>query len=516
MDWVSEIISILAPIQGATEILGGIEHGCGYLEDQPDVETDNYDLRLDLEIGGLVVGSVSAECRGYVVARQSAGEYRGSVLWRDLVSVRRGDSVDKALIFEEVIRKRQEPNEGVRPYAERLRSNFVKLGAINAPLSFVDQVMYLLRGLQPRMDTHRTAVRAYQRTGTAYTFDSALSFLIQQETAAILDLSQGPNRLSLLSRSTANLASGETPGPVRRFHILRNTAAKGQPGYFNGECRHCHRRGHQQDDCAQCKREIDAGTIEHKPASARAAQAKADVGQEDPLTQAAAEVPDWTETELDDFGATHVPEKAVKWILDSGATHHMPSRSELLPMRVTATEDAVVHIADATSARIERREACLASMYGDGGTEAKATLLKTVLVVPSFTNILLSVQRLAEEEWTVKFARSGAELVSPKGDKVQTFTEPGTGAPYVMLRSQPVRYIDIKGSAKRIRMGPAKATARAATVDDSKLKEQATLWHKRLAHPSYYNLRILAGSPTFARADRPSPRIFAQIIAEEE
>ncbi|CAD6919187.1 unnamed protein product [Tilletia caries] len=524
--------SILAPIQGATEILGGIEHGCGYLEDQPDVETDNYDLRLDLEIGGLVVGSVSAECRGYVVARQSAGEYRGSVLWRDLVSVRRGDSVDKALIFEEVIRKRQEPNEGVRPYAERLRSNFVKLGAINAPLSFVDQVMYLLRGLQPRMDTHRTAVRAYQRTGTAYTFDSALSFLIQQETAAILDLSQGPNRLSLLSRSTANLASGETPGPVRRFHILRNTAAKGQPGYFNGECRHCHRRGHQQDDCAQCKREIDAGTIEHKPASARAAQAKADVGQEDPLsdaegtstrswattekTQAAAEVPDWTETELDDFGATHVPEKAVKWILDSGATHHMPSRSELLPMRVTATEDAVVHIADATSARIERREACLASMYGDGGTEAKATLLKTVLVVPSFTNILLSVQRLAEEEWTVKFARSGAELVSPKGDKVQTFTEPGTGAPYVMLRSQPVRYIDIKGSAKRIRMGPAKATARAATVDDSKLKEQATLWHKRLAHPSYYNLRILAGSPTFARADRPSPRIFAQIIAEEE
>ncbi|CAD6968623.1 unnamed protein product [Tilletia controversa] len=286
MDWVSEIISILAPIQGATEILGGIEHGCGYLENQPDVETDNYDLRLDLEIGGLVVGSVSAECRGYVVARQSAGEYRGSVLWRDLVSVRRGDSVDKALIFEEVIRKRQEPNEGVRPYAERLRSNFVKLGAINAPLSSVDQVMYLLRGLHPRMDTHRTAVRAYQRTGTAYTFDSALSFLIQQETAAILDLSQGPNRLSLLSRSTANLASGETPGPVRRFHILRNTAAKGQPGYFNGECRHCHRRGHQQDDCAQCKREIDAGTIEHKPASARAAQAKADVGQEDPLSDA--------------------------------------------------------------------------------------------------------------------------------------------------------------------------------------------------------------------------------------
>ncbi|KAE8182246.1 hypothetical protein CF335_g8690, partial [Tilletia laevis] len=233
-------------------------------------------------------------------------------------------------------------------------------------------------------------------------------------------------------------------------------------------------------------------------------------------SQAAVAVPDWTETELDDFSATHVPEKAVKWILDSGATHHMTSRSELLPMRVTATEDAVVHIADGTRAKIERRGACLASMYGDGGTEAKATLLKTVLVVPSFTNNLLSVQRLAEEGWTVKFARSGAELISPKGEKVQTFTEPGTGAPYVMLRSQPVRYIDIKGSAKRIRMGPAKATARAATVDDSKLKEQATLWHKRLGHPSYYTLRILAGSPTFARVDRPSPRIFAQIIAEEE
>ncbi|KAK0541910.1 hypothetical protein OC844_007935 [Tilletia horrida] len=81
MDWVSEIIGILAPIQGATEILEGIEYGPGYNLADPKSSTDNYELSLDLEIGGLLSGTVTAECRGYVLARQSQGEHRGSILW---------------------------------------------------------------------------------------------------------------------------------------------------------------------------------------------------------------------------------------------------------------------------------------------------------------------------------------------------------------------------------------------------------------------------------------------------
>ncbi|CAD6938593.1 unnamed protein product, partial [Tilletia laevis] len=562
MDWVSEIISILAPIQGATEILEGIEHGRGYVEDDPDKETEGYDVRLDLEIGGLVAGSVSAECRGYVVSRQSTGEYRGSVLWRDLVLVmRRGDGVDKATIFEDVIAERQESNEGVRPYAERLRTNFIKLGAINSPLSADDQVMYLLRGLQPRMDTHRVAVRAFRQSGTAYTFDAALSFLLQQEAAASLDRSQAPKRLSLLSRPTANWAAGENQGQVRKFHVIRNSANKGQPGYFNGECRHCHKWGHKQEDCAQRKREIDAGLVDPKHPSAKVAQsgeveeqeesgsdvegdiyevmdangevffarlATGPVGDTDNeanaavammahssiaiASKAAVSHPDWTDEDLDSFSEAHIPKNAIKWILDSGATHHMTPRSELLPVRVKAATGAVVHIADGTKANIERRGACIASMFGDGGTEAKNVVLKTVLVVPSFTTNLLSVQRLAEDGWTVKFARTGAELVSPKGERVEIFTEPGTGAPFVMLRTQPVKYIDVKGSARR--MGPAMAAAHVAITDRD--LDEAAKWHQRMGHLSYHALRILASNPAFARPSRPSPQAFARIIAEED
>ncbi|KAE8239630.1 hypothetical protein A4X06_0g8158, partial [Tilletia controversa] len=531
-------------------------------EDDPDKETEGYDVRLDLEIGGLVAGSVSAECRGYVVSRQSTGKYRGSVLWRDLVLVmRRGDGVDKATIFEDVIAERQEPNEGVRPYAERLRTNFIKLGAINSPLSADDQVMYLLRGLQPRMDTHRVAVRAFRQSGTAYTFDAALSFLLQQEAAASLDRSQAPKRLSLLSRPTANWAAGENQGQIRKFHVIRNSANKGQPGYFNGECRHCHKWGHKQEDCAQRKREIDAGLVDPKHPSAKVAQsgeveeqeesgsdvegdiyevmdangevffarlATGPVGDTDNeanaavammahssiaiASKAAVSHPDWTNEDLDSFSEAHIPKNAIKWILDSGATHHMTPRSELLPVRVKAATGAVVHIADGTKANIERRGACIASMFGDGGTEAKNVVLKTVLVVPSFTTNLLSVQRLAEDGWTVKFARTGAELVSPKGERVETFTEPGTGAPFVMLRTQPVKYIDVKGSARR--MGPAMAAANVAITDRD--LDEAAKWHQRMGHLSYHALRILASNPAFARPSRPSLQAFARIIAEED
>ncbi|CAD6899812.1 unnamed protein product [Tilletia controversa] len=574
IDWVSEVIGILAPIQGATEVLEGIEHGQGYLEDRPLEQTEGYDIRLDLEIGGLLSGSVSAECRGYIVARQAKGEHRGSILWRDLVGImRRGDGVDKAIILEQVLVQRQRASENVRSYAERLRTLFIKSGAIDAAFSDGEQVLYLLRGLHSSMEPHRASIRAFQSQRHQYTFDSALLFLIQQEAASVLD--QHPSRLPLLSRPAANLASSAGPGP-RRFHILRNNAVKGTPGYFNGECRHCHKWGHKQEDCAQRKREIDAGTIAPTPVQAEANAARVeDNSGEEPSSDFEGEIYELIDEDgevmfarlatspvgesggeanvarammaqiavashaatvektelapatLEEFAAFHIPEKAVKWILDSGATHHMTSRSELLPFRIHSSANSVVHIADGTRAKIERRGACVASLFGDGGSEAVA-VLKTVLVVPSFTNNLLSVQRLAEDGWTIQFSRTGAELTSPKGKKVQSFVEPGTGAPYLMLRSKPARWIDVKGVANRVGHVPVQATARLAAgeVEDGpgsqeeealiQTDPQAKLWHRRLAHMSYFTLRILARDPAFAHVNRPGPKAFAEIIASEE
>ncbi|CAD6975394.1 unnamed protein product [Tilletia controversa] len=542
IDWVSEVIGILAPIQGATEVLEGIEHGQGYLEDKPLEQTEGYDVRLDLEIGGLLSGSVSAECRGYIVARQAKGEHRGSILWRDLVGImRRGDGVDKAIILEQVLVQRQKASENVRSYAERLRTLFIKSGAIDAAFSDGEQVLYLLRVLHSSMEPHRASIRAFQSQRHQYTFDSALLFLIQQEAASVLD--QHPSRLPLLSRPAANLASSAGPGP-RRFHILRNHAAKGISGYFNGECRHCHKWGHKQEDCAQRKREIDAGTIAPTPVQAEANAALVEdncgdepssdfegeiyelidedgevmfarlatspVGETDGEANVAMammaqiavashaatiEKTELAPATLEEFAAFHIPEKAVKWILDSGVTHHMTSRSELLPFRVHSSANSVVHIADGTRAKIERRGACVASLFGDGGSEAVA-VLKTVLVVPSFTNNLLSVQRLAEGGWTIQ--------------------------------SKPARWIDVKGVANRVGHVPVHATARLAAgeVEDGpgsqeeealiQTDPQAKLWHRRLAHMSYFTLRILARDPAFAHVNRPGPKAFAQIIASEE
>ncbi|CAD6968467.1 unnamed protein product, partial [Tilletia controversa] len=174
----------------------------------------------------------------------------------------------------------------------------------------------------------------------------------------------------------------------------------------------------------------------------------------------------------------------------------MTSQPDLLPVRVCAPDGAVVHIADGTTAEVTRRGACVAWLFGDGGSEATA-LLRTVLVVPSFTNNLLSVQRLTEDGWVIKFTSLGAELIRPTGDKVQTFTEPATGAPYVMLMSEHSRVIDIKGVSRRIGRGPVKATARVATegVKRPGWAELADFWHKRLGHMGLTSLLTLSKDP---------------------
>ncbi|CAD6943221.1 unnamed protein product, partial [Tilletia laevis] len=369
----------------------------------------------------------------------------------------------------------------------------------------------------------------------------------------------------------------------RRFQLYRNPPNKTSPGYFNGECCHCHKWGHKFDDCMQRKREIDSGSASGERASAKVVQAEdteepdrgnrsddegevfelidekgevyfarlavGSAGEDTSEAKVAfamvakgarAEVIDLTtpepelplnhplninfsvnplafETieEMAEFQEACMPRKAVKWILDSGATHHMTSQPDLLPVRVCAPDGAVVHIADGTTAEVTRRGACVAWLFGDGGSEATA-LLRTVLVVPSFTNNLLSVQRLTEDGWVIKFTSLGAELLSPTGDKVQTFTEPATGAPYVMLMSEHSRVIDIKGVSRRIGRGPAKATARVATegVKRPGWAELADFWHKRLGHMGLTSLLTLSKDPAFAHKDRPSPKEVVDFIAE--
>ncbi|CAD6897802.1 unnamed protein product, partial [Tilletia controversa] len=110
-----------------------------------------------------------------------------------------------------------------------------------------DQVLYLLRGLQGHLETPRATIRGFQSQGQPYSFNQALSFLVASEAAAAHD--QPSRRLPLLSRPVAHLVSGGTE--PRRFQLYRNPPNKTSPGYFNGECRHCHKWGHKFDDCMQ-------------------------------------------------------------------------------------------------------------------------------------------------------------------------------------------------------------------------------------------------------------------------
>ncbi|KAL9934311.1 hypothetical protein V8E36_006767 [Tilletia maclaganii] len=451
------------------------------------------------------------------------------------------------LTLEHVLAEKQKSAEGVRPYAERLRTQFIKAAA-------------LLRGVQPYLEIAKAPIRGFQSQGTSYTFDTALTFLISAEAAATND--QHTGKLSLLSRPSANVASSSSKDQSRRFQIVRRLPSKGMPGYFNGECRNCGKWGHKIADCEDRKKAIDTGAHTPEQPKANVAEAEDDGREESDefhdaatdtdgeifelkgddnqiyyarlttgpqesnaaaslatgrvafaMIASAARASITTEpeivssAELEALAAQHILEKAVKCIIASGATHHFGHMSELLPIRVGTSADAVVHVADGTKAKITRRGACVATLFGDGGSEAEVHL-KSVLVVPSFTRNLLSVQRLTDDGWTVKFTKSGAELRNPKGDPVQTFTEPSTGHPYVMMKPKPVRYIDVKGVSRT--SGPARAVARAATSSEKKIQA-----HKILGHASISTIRTLVKDKAFARKDRPSPKdVAAAIMAD--
>ncbi|KAL9940354.1 hypothetical protein V8E36_001059 [Tilletia maclaganii] len=329
--WVSEIIGLISPIAHAAEILEGIQHGEGYDPAAPNEVTDKYDAWLDLELGALIAGSVSEECRGYIFSRQSAGECRGSIYWRDIKTILlRNDGLGKANILEQVISELQRSTEGVRTYAERMRALYIKSAASQ---------------------------------GNGYTFDQALTYLDSAEAAAKHDQSQG--KLPILSRPTANVASTDGKRPYQ-LKVIGHT--KGSQGRFNGECHNCGKYRHKKEDCRLLNQQIDSGQIKPDATKANLVQHEDDevdnehdfedaqsdvegdiyelVGENGEVIQArlvtgpvdnsaraniaTAMTPSAAKAtaeralapETTAPSTAHLPQKAVKAIIDSGATHH--------------------------------------------------------------------------------------------------------------------------------------------------------------------------------------------------
>ncbi|KAK0522415.1 hypothetical protein OC842_006473 [Tilletia horrida] len=241
--------------------------------------TGNYEGMLDLEIGGLIGGTVSQECRGYIFSRQFTGEFRGSVIWRDLNQImQRNDGLGKATVLEHVLAERQKSGEGVRPYAKRMHTLFIKSAAMDAPFSQREQILHFIRGLQRYLDTARATIRGLQSQGTDYSFDKALGLLITTEAAISHDQHSG--RLPMLSRPTANIAAcngQELVVPQRRTARHTRLFQLGLPSLPEVGTREvdCAMRK-REVDCAMRKREVDNEAASVDPARVRVAQSSDD------------------------------------------------------------------------------------------------------------------------------------------------------------------------------------------------------------------------------------------------
>jgi hypothetical protein len=235
------------------------------------------------------------------------------------------------------------------------------------------------------------------------------------------------------------------------------------------KCNHCHKRGHWKRDCYIWKRErkadrtpsgIDSGTL-----------AKHESRYEDAWVTA--------------IGRSNGREDKYEWILDSGASSHMTSHKNLfetyLPVEsgyrsVRIGNGTILSVVGIGSLRVKVRV----------GSEEHVVLLSNVLHVPKLAKNgnLLSIGKLMERGLEIGFSTEKCEI--KRGTKIIAVAVRSGGLYKISTAmdnlNQIMTTLDRSTST-------AMTAAVAAIAKDN--KNDIVLWHRRLGHLGYDNLRLL-------------------------
>lgn len=145
----------------------------------------------------------------------------------------------------------------------------------------------------------------------------------------------------------------------------------------------------------------------------------------------------------------------IEWIVDSGASHHMTGRADILE-EVNACEPVHVMLADGKVRTARTSGKCVLPVAA--GNKPVTVTLKTVLLVPGLTSSLFSVREAVSNGYTVEF--SNKDIVIKMAGKVK-----------------------VRGTlTKRLYTFPMAVTGAASLAAVS--GPTATTWHRRFGHLS--------------------------------
>jgi len=145
------------------------------------------------------------------------------------------------------------------------------------------------------------------------------------------------------------------------------------------------------------------------------------------------------------------------WIVDSGASSHMTSREDLFHNLTTSRSGEAVSFADGQKGKIQGSGSITLPNIDQKGKDSLH--LRDTLLIPSIKLNLISVDKLIEDDCTVVFSKKGSKII--KDDQV----------------------INIERRDHLFVIGkPREERALAVTAE---------LWHARLGHSNYRNLKNL-------------------------
>ena len=374
---------------------------------------------------GVLTRSLSNEKLGYVMSAESA-----AAAWRNLVKAHEpNDFIQMYTLRRKLYSSKKADNTSMTVHIEGLRTLIRQLQAIGVEVSENEAATVLLMSLPENFEPLITALAA-----------SGIKSIGFEDLVARVQREEDRKKLS----SDRELEEGNV--------LLAKTKA-GPVGSSSLTCYYCGKPGHFKRNCRKWLADKDRRQ-ENKEGGNEPG--------EDRIFYAGLM-----------SMADHIGKE--EWFIDTGATDHMSGNKDLFE-NLREVGDKFISVA-------KKSETVKVAGIGDivvngiYGTTGPAQKLKDVLYAPEIGCNLLSVGRIVNAGYDVKFGKSECTLVLRNGSEVCLGQRVGQLWKAVGYSSQ---------SKANLSVGPS---------------ESIVTWHKRLAHLGKPGLEMMAKTCRFERAD---------------
>ena len=234
------------------------------------------------------------------------------------------------------------------------------------------------------------------------------------------------------------------------------------------QCWYCAHKGHTRNDC-NFKKAAD------KP------REKKDLKK--PTAAAAASTNESTNNSYAMMARRSFPGDSDDWFVDSGATYHMCCHKDSFTVYNSLDRPKPIYLGDSS----------VVNAYGMGTIQiGEKVNLFNVLHVPDLDINLLSVNKVLQQDYDVLFTGDGCTIKQGKKNIIEAFRVGNLFRVNGKARKRMILYSDALCCPVSVTPQPADSPPEPVASPPPPVGAQPlVLWHQRLGHLNYYDLRRL-------------------------